>query len=79
MKKQDGLKQVKKVAFRIVDMHCTSCSISIDGDLEDSEGVMVASTSYAKAMTEVEFDPNKIGEKEILEIIKKAGYTAEPQ
>lgn len=70
---------MKKVTFKIVDMHCTSCSITIDGDLEDVGGVKKANTSYAKALTEVEFDPNKIGEKDILKIIKKAGYTAEPQ
>ena len=70
---------MKKVVFKIVDMHCTSCSISIDGDLEDAAGMMKSQTSYVKAMTEVEFDSSKIGEKEILQIIKKAGYTAEPQ
>jgi copper chaperone CopZ len=30
-------------------------------------------------MTEIEFDSQKISEAEIIEIIKKAGYTAEPQ
>jgi copper chaperone CopZ len=68
-----------KKTFKIVDMHCSSCSISIDGDLEDMEGVKKANTSYAKAMTEIEFDSQKISEAEIIEIIKKAGYTAEPQ
>lgn len=67
------------MTFTIVDMECVSCSITIDGDLEDKEGVKKAHTSYAKAMTEVEFDPEKISEKEIIKIIKQAGYTAEPQ
>jgi copper chaperone CopZ len=70
---------MKKVVFKIVDMDCVSCSISIDGDLEDSEGVKKARTSYAKSLTEVEFDPEKISEEEILKVIKQAGYTAEPQ
>jgi Cu+-exporting ATPase len=66
---------MKKVVFKIIDMHCTSCSITIDGDLEDSEGVKSARTSYAKALTEVEFDPQSISEKEIITIIKNTGYT----
>lgn len=66
---------VKKV-FKIIGMDCAACSISIDGDLEDHEGIASAATSYAKAQTEVEFDPEKVTESEILKIIKKAGYTA---
>ena len=69
---------MKKVVFKIVDMHCTSCSISIDGDLEDTEGVKRARTSYAKALTEVEFDPASVSEKQLKEIIRKTGYTVEP-
>lgn len=66
---------VKKV-FKIVDMDCVACAITIDGDLEDQEGVKEAKTNYVKAQTEVAFDPAKISEKEILDIIKKSGYTA---
>lgn len=68
---------MKKVIFKIVDMHCVACSITIDGDLEERVGVKESKTNYAKAQTEVEFDPEKVTEKEILQIIKKAGYTAE--
>ncbi len=57
-------------------MHCTSCSISIDGDLEDADGVKEAKTHYAKAQTEVTFDPQMITEEEIVGIIRRTGYTA---
>lgn len=67
---------MKKVIFTIVDMHCVSCSITIDGDLEDREGVKESKTNYAKSQTEVEFDPHKVTEEEILAVIKKSGYTA---
>ena len=66
---------IKKV-FKIVDMDCVSCAITIDGDLEEKEGVKTSKTNYAKAQTEVEFDSKKISEREILTIIKKTGYTA---
>ena len=58
-------------------MHCTSCAISIDGELEDTAGVKEASTNYAKALTEVSFDPDKLNLGEIITIIKKAGYSAQ--
>lgn len=65
-----------KKKFKITGMHCTSCAITIDMDLEDLDGVKRAQTSYAKAETEVEFDSNKISDNLILETIKKSGYTA---
>lgn len=70
---------MKKVILKIVGMHCTSCAINIDGDLEDSGKVKSAKTNYAKAITEVEFDPTKISESEIIAIIKQTGYKVEPQ
>jgi copper chaperone CopZ len=68
--------QLTKKIFIIIGMDCVACAINIDGDLEDREGVKGAKTSYAKAQTEVTYDPEKVTEKEILSIIKQSGYTA---
>ena len=68
---------MKKVLFKIIGMHCASCVISLDGDLEDTEGIIESRTNFAKAQTEVIHDPKKISEQDIIEIIKKTGYTAE--
>ncbi|OGM26607.1 hypothetical protein A2627_01130 [Candidatus Woesebacteria bacterium RIFCSPHIGHO2_01_FULL_39_28] len=62
--------------FKICDMHCTSCAMNIDFDLEDVNGIKKAVTSYAKAECEVEFEEEKLDQDEIIEIIKKTGYTA---
>ena len=70
---------MKKAIFTIVGMDCAACAITIDGDLEEREGVKESKTNYAKSQTEVEFDPKKITEKEILTVIKKTGYTAKLQ
>lgn len=64
------------LTFNITGMHCASCAMNIDGELEDSGKVISVSTNYAKAQTVVEFDPAVIGEEEIVGIIKKVGYTA---
>ncbi len=60
--------------FQISGMHCTSCSLNIDGDLEDQVGVLSASTSYAKSITTVKFDKKKISPKEIIKTIEVLGY-----
>ncbi|EKD87046.1 MAG: hypothetical protein ACD_37C00065G0006 [uncultured bacterium] len=68
---------MKKIKLQIDGMHCSSCAMSIDFDLEDLEGIKNAKTSYAKQITEVEFDEEKVTEKDITEQIKKTGYKAE--
>jgi len=67
-----------KKKFKITGMHCSSCAITIDMDLEDLEGVKKAQTSYAKEETEVEFEPGKMDNQIIVETIKKSGYSAVP-
>jgi copper chaperone CopZ len=41
------------------------------------EGVIASSTNYAKQEAEVEFDEKKATIAQILEQVKKTGYTAE--
>jgi len=67
----------KKQLLKIIGMHCTSCSLLIDGDLEDSDGVVSAKTNYARQVSEVTFDDEKINLVQIMKIIQKAGYEAE--
>lgn len=66
-----------KAKLRISGMHCTSCSMLIDGDLEDTKGVISARTNYAKETLEVEFNEKEIKVEEIVEIIRKTGYQAQ--
>ncbi len=69
------MSEIKKT-FSVKGMHCTACAMNIDGELEDTEGVISSTTNYAKQKTEVEFDQEKINVYKILEIIKQVGYTA---
>jgi copper chaperone CopZ len=68
---------IKKI-FKISGMHCTSCAMNIDGELEDTDGIKESNTNYARSQTEVEFDSEKINDKKIAEIINKVGYQASP-
>jgi Cu+-exporting ATPase len=65
-----------KSKFKITGMHCTSCAFNIDGELEDTDGVEEANTNFAKAQTEVKFDPEKVSVDKIIKLIKTVGYTA---
>lgn len=65
-----------KIKLKIDNMHCTSCAMNIDFDLEDLTGVKSAKTNYAKQESEVEYDESEIELKDIINQIKKTGYTA---
>lgn len=67
-----------KEKLKIAGMHCSSCAMNIDFDLEDLDGVNSAKTNYAKEETEVEFDLAKLKVEQVLEQIKKTGYEASP-
>lgn len=58
-------------------MHCVSCAMNIDGELEDTDGVSSSSTNFAKAVTEVEFESAKLTHQQIISIIEKVGYSAQ--
>lgn len=68
---------ITKAKFTITGMHCTSCAMNIDGELEDTKGVKEASTNYAKGVSEVSFDEDILSQEELISIIKNVGYTAE--
>ena len=63
--------------FKISGMHCASCATIIDLDLEDLKGIKSAKTSYAKSELSVEYDESLISEKEIVDSIKKSGYSVD--
>lgn len=66
----------KTITLKISGMHCASCAINIDGELEDTVGVFSAQTNYAKAETEVEYNEQQTNVDKLLEAVKRAGYNA---
>ena len=68
---------IVKKKLKIDGMHCSSCAMSIDFDLEDLNGVQIAKTNYARQETEVEFDQEKVDIAKIIIQIKETGYRAE--
>ena len=65
-----------KVTLAIEGMHCTSCAMTIDEELEDLPGVKRAKTSYARGTSDVEYDPDAVAVEALVGAVKAAGYTA---
>lgn len=65
---------MKKIKLKIEGMHCNSCAMMIENELEDRK--IKARVDFASEKAEIEFDENKITENKIKEIIIKLGYKA---
>jgi len=68
------MSKIIKKKLKIAGMHCSSCAMNIDFDLEELAGVRAVSTSYARQECEIEFDEETIALDKVLEQIKKTGY-----
>jgi copper ion binding protein len=64
-----------KTKFQIKGMHCVGCAMTIEGALEDLEGVKSANANYAKQSAEVEYDDKRVTEKQLIDAIQESGYS----
>ncbi len=75
-KKKDAATKCR-AKLQIEGMHCVSCAMNIDGELEEIDGVVSATTHYASATTTVTFDETKTNLSVFQKTIEKLGYSAE--
>jgi copper chaperone CopZ len=74
---QTNTPEATSITYKICGMHCNSCAMNIDGELEDIPGVKKASTHYAKSTTTIEYNPQLVTEKNLQQTIEKLGYTTQ--
>ena len=70
------MSKIVKKKLKIDGMHCTSCAMNIDMDLEDLDGVTESRTSYARQESTIEFDEEQLNLDSIIKTIQKIGYKA---
>ena len=68
--------QMKK-SYRIPDMHCPNCALTLESLEDDLDGILSIKASYHKQLLEVEFDEKVLTEQKILAAIKRLEYTVE--
>jgi len=66
-----------KKTYKINGMHCNSCENLIENELKEKHGINSISASFQKEQAEIDFDENKISEKDIEDKIKELGYGVE--
>ena len=65
---------LQKLKLPIVDMHCSSCAITIEKEINKLPGIKSSNVNYANETAYVDYDTNKTNTEDIIEAIKKAGY-----
>ena len=67
--------EIKKT-FSIKGMHCASCVSALEKSLKGVEGVSKANVNLATEKATVEYDPNKVTDKELSSAVSNVGYQA---
>jgi len=62
------------ITLKLSGLHCNSCSLNIDSDLEDLPGVVSSITSYAKQESVITYDSKLVKSSQFKAVIKKLGY-----
>lgn len=62
------------ITLKLSGLHCSSCSLNIDSELEDLPGVISTSTSYAKQESVITYDPGLTDPSQFSSVIQKLGY-----
>lgn len=65
---------LKKISIGVTGMHCASCALTIERSLSRAKGVKSANVNFANEHANIEFDPEKTNETELIKAVKKTGY-----
>jgi Cu+-exporting ATPase len=65
------------VRLNTTGMHCQSCSMLVQMELEDLPGVVTAASDFNTGITEVTYDPAQVTVDDLVAAVVSAGYGAE--
>lgn len=65
---------LRTIKFKVGGLHCESCKVLIETEVDILEGVLNVDLNYNTKECKVEFDDEKTSEKDIFKSIKKLNY-----
>jgi P-type Cu+ transporter len=68
--------RITRLRLRIIGVQCSTCIIPVRRALERMKGVSWVGANVILDLIFVDYDPGMVGANQIVEAIKKAGYTA---
>ena len=67
---------MKKTTLNITGMDCASCAAVLNKGLAKLEGVAEANVNFSTSRADVMFDENRVSEADLLDLVKKKGFSA---
>ena len=64
----------QSITLNLEGLHCSSCSLNIDSEIEELPGVYSVATSYAKQVSTIDYDPKMVNPKDFIKVIEGLGY-----
>jgi len=68
---------LKTINIQIKGIHCKSCKVLIETEVDVLEGVKDINVNYQNGECQIEFNDSKISQKKIFEVIEKLNYKVE--
>ncbi len=68
---------LEKIEFSLGGMSCAACAARIEKVLGKASGVLKAGVNFATHTATVEYDKNQISPTELIELVTRAGYSAQ--
>jgi copper chaperone len=65
------------VRLNTTGLHCQSCSMLVQMELEDVPGVVSATSDFRTGISEIVYDPAKATVDDLIAAVVSAGYGAE--
>ena len=62
--------------FKVTGMHCNGCASGIRSELRRTAGVADASVNLTNQLAMIAYDTNQVSVKQLVGVIKEAGYGA---
>jgi copper chaperone CopZ len=65
---------MKSVTLAIEGMHCAGCGQTLKALIDAEPGVRAADVSYKDRHARILYDPQAVGEDQLVKVIEKGGY-----
>ncbi|KAG6527537.1 cation-transporting ATPase HMA5-like [Zingiber officinale] len=73
----DSEKEARRIQVRVVGMTCSACTSAVEGAISALPGVVRASVSLLQNKAHVVFDPARVKDEDIRDVIEDVGFEAE--
>jgi Cu+-exporting ATPase len=65
--------EMKRLSIKVDGITCSGCAVDVESVLKNADGVSDAEASYAAGTVSVDYHPDEINEKQVLDLVKKLG------